>query len=222
MTDVSLLHSSVLQASGTLNAVVDPPLPIRVLTHPSADGFSVFFPFHDLAALDTGGQSDVFSFKQLIKNGTEGQDVLVLFTEGCQVEGKTDCSKACTSDTTFFSSLETFYNCIALSSLSYWTRETNRYYISEEAERNASGIMGSSSLASFDGRPVLSSFVTCAQEACGADGLNKPCDDSIKRLTHDANATTIFRAMDDFCPDLQAEINPDIFGPGVRRTFSPI
>ncbi|OAQ66449.1 hypothetical protein VFPPC_16032 [Pochonia chlamydosporia 170] len=221
MTEASLSLSTVLPFAGPTNAVVkvtDSPLPIQVLTHPSADGFSVFFPFHDLASLNSGSQ-DLFSFKQLIKNGTEGQDLLILFTEGCEVDGKADCSKACRNETTFFSSLETFYNCIALSSISYWTKETNRYYISAEAERNASGIMGSSSLASFDGRPVLSSFVTCAQEACGADGLHKACDDSIKKLSHDANATVIFKAMDDFCPDIQAEINPDIFGPGVLISY---
>ncbi|OAA49680.1 hypothetical protein NOR_01603 [Metarhizium rileyi] len=209
--------SSSVPTSVVIQVAVS-PVPVQVVTHPSADGFSVFFPFHDLVSLSSG-QQDLFSFKQLIKNGTEGQDLLILFTEGCEVDGRPDCSKACSNETTIFSSLETFYNCIALSSISYWTRETNRYYISEEAERNASGIMGSSSLASFDGRPVLSSFVTCAQEACGADGLHKSCDDSIKTLSPDANATVIFQAMDDFCPDLQAEINPDIFGPGVLISY---
>ncbi|KAG8409810.1 hypothetical protein J3458_018891 [Metarhizium acridum] len=220
MTEISSLFSPVAPAVPT-NAIIrvtDSPVPIQVFTHPSADDYSVFFPFHDLAALNSG-QQDLFSFKQLIKNGTEGQHLLLLFTDGCEVDGKTDCSKACSNESTFFGSLETFYNCIALSSISHWTRETNRYYISEEAERNASGIMGSSSLASFDGRPVLSSFVTCAQEACGADGLHKPCDDSIKTLSREANATVIFKAMDDFCPDLQAEINPDIFGPGVLISY---
>ncbi|KHN97154.1 uncharacterized protein MAM_04751 [Metarhizium album ARSEF 1941] len=219
MTISSLLSSvSPAQPANAIVEATGPPVPIQVFTHPSADGFSVFFPFHDLVALNSG-QQDQFSFKQLIKNGIEGQHLLVLFTDGCEVDGKPDCSRACSDESTFSSSLETFYNCIALSSISYWTRETNRYYISDEAERNASGIMGSSSLSSFDGRPVLSSFVACAQEACGADGLHKPCDDSIKKLNHETNATVIFKAMDDFCPDLQAEINPDIFGPGVLISY---
>ncbi|GAB0132121.1 hypothetical protein EsDP_00000565 [Epichloe bromicola] len=199
-------------------AATDIPRPVQVLTHPSADGFSVFFPFHDLAALDVGRQ-DIVSFKQLIRNGTQGQDTLLLFTDGCRVGGTADCSRACRDQSLLFGSLETFYNCIALSSISYWTRETSRFYISDEAERNASSIMGSGSLAAFDGKPVLSAFLTCAQGACGADGLHKPCNDSVKGLNPDVNATLIFAAMDDFCPDLEAEINPDIFGPGVLISY---
>lgn len=90
------------------------------------------------------------------------------------------------------------------------------YYISEEAEKNASSIMGAGSLATFEDRFVLESFVGCAREACGGDGLNVPCDGVIESLhVKTSTAKEILDALDTFCPSIQAEINPDIFGPGV-------
>lgn len=217
MTSVSLISStsSTLVAAAAA-ASSEAALPITVITYPSPASLSVFFPFHDLVTLNKP-QKDKFTFKELIHDGVEGLNTLTLFTEGCQVDGESDCTRACKDDALLFSSLETFYNCIALSSIAYWTQDTGRYYISDEAERNASTVMKSGSLRSFDGKPVLSSFVACAQDACGSDGLDKPCDDSIKQLGSQSNATAVFEAMDLFCPDIAAEINPDIFGPGVSE-----
>jgi hypothetical protein len=180
----------------------------------SIAGTSDFFPFHDLAQL--GPQtSDNFSFKDLIQEGIDGSQDIDLFRTGCQVNGVSDCNIACSNTTYFFGSLETFYNCAALASIAYWTHEEGTYYVGPEAERNASVIMGDGTVASFDGRPVLQSFVKCAVESCDQDRLATPCNNSVKTLSSSSTTEEIFEAMDEFCPDIKAEINPDIFGPGV-------
>jgi hypothetical protein len=76
--------------------------------------------------------------------------------------------------------------------------------------------MGSGTLADFDGRPVLKSLIACAQDSCENDSLSKPCNRTIDRLSYEnSSPEEIFEALDEFCPELPAEVNPDIFGPGV-------
>lgn len=78
--------------------------------------------------------------------------------------------------------------------------------------------MGSGTVAEFDGKSVLGSFIACAKESCDNDGLGQPCNRTIFALsTETSTAEEIFAALDSFCPDLAAEINPDIFGPGVSK-----
>lgn len=190
--------------------------PVSIFMRDSIDGTSDFFPFHDLAKLG-GETSDRFSFQDLIKEGIDGSQDIDLFRTGCQVNGVSDCNIACSNTSYFFGSLETFYNCAALASIAYWTHEEGTYYVGPEAERNASVIMGDGTVASFDGRPVLQSFVKCAVESCDKDRLAKPCPDVVTELSLSSTTDEIFEAMDKFCPEIKAEINPDIFGPGVSR-----
>lgn len=195
--------------------------PLTVLVRGSIDGTSDFFPFLDIAGLGSGSD-DVDSgltFKELFATNLDGGQEIILFSSGCQIDGVADCTRACNSSDLFFSSLETFYNCAALAAAAHWTQDANAYYVSEETERNASAVMGSGTLAEFDGRPVLRSLITCAQDACENDGLSKPCNRSIDRLRYeDSTPEEIFEALDEFCPDLPAEVNPDIFGPGVSHS----
>lgn len=192
------------------------PTPLTVILHSQIEGTSDFYPFNDIAILNANSE-DEFTFKELFEKGIDGAQEIVLFRSGCLIDGQPDCTRACNSSETFFGSLETFYNCAALASIAYWTRDEKSYYVSEECERNASSIMGAGTLAEFDGKPVLSSFIACAQDACDKDGLSEPCDHAIDDLSSEnSTAREIFDAMDNFCPDLAAEINPDIFGPGVR------
>ena len=191
------------------------PTPLTIILHSRIDGTSDFYPFDDIAALD-GGSDGGFTFKELFETGIDGGQEIILFESGCQVDGVADCTRACNDTEIFFGSLETFYNCAALASIAYWTQEAKSYYVSEETEFNASSIMGSGTVAEFDGKPVLKSFIACAKDSCDNDGLSAPCDHSIDALSNETSTVDIFNAMDTFCPDLTAEINPDIFGPGVR------
>ena len=215
----SLPLSSSLTASSTSTPT---PTTLTILLRSSIDGTSDFFPFLDIASLGSGSDSvdSGLTFKELFETNLDGGQEIVLFSSGCQVEdGTSDCTRACNNSNLFFSSLETFYNCAALAAVNYWSQDVKSYYISDETERNASSIMGAGTLAEFDGRPVLKSLITCAQDACENDGLSKPCSHSIDALAYgESSAQEIFDAMDDFCPELAAEINPDIFGPGVRLT----
>lgn len=139
------------------------------------------------------------------------------------MDGEPDCTQACSDTETFFGSLETFYNCAALSSISYWTQTSVKYFISDEAERNASAIMGSGSLDDFDRGTTLDLFVSCAREACNEDGLSVPCGDSVRNIfTGDPSEGDIFDAIGNFCPSINAEIDPDIFGPGVSLGDTPV
>lgn len=213
--------TSLIATSTTSVVPTQSPAPLNVILFYGTDSTSDFFAFDDLARLNTGGSSeysqDSFSFRELIEDGIDGSQDILLFGKGCEINGGHDCPAACNDTTVFFGSLETFYNCAALASIAYWTKETGAYYIPEEAEKNASALMGSRSLANFDDRPVLNSFVSCAQESCDRDGLSVSCNASMRALqVNKSSAKEIFDAMATFCPSIEAEINPDIFGPGVR------
>jgi hypothetical protein len=207
----SFAVSTTITAAATAS-----PLPLSVVVDPNIGGSLDFFPFRDLANV-ANPNDDVFSFKNLIKASIAGDQNVVLFGTGCEIDGVEDCTRACNHTDTFFGSLETFYNCIALASISHWTHDTQSYYITPQTEQNASSVMGSGSLADFDYKPTLDSFITCAQASCGSDLLSVSCDPSIKALSIDhSTADQVFEAMDTFCPDIPANIDPDIFGPGVR------
>ncbi|KAF5027280.1 hypothetical protein F66182_623 [Fusarium sp. NRRL 66182] len=213
---LTLSTSTTLTSSLPSTTVSD--IPLTVLLRDSIEGTSDFFPFLDIAGL--GSSSDDvesgLTFKELFTTNLDGGQEIILFSSGCIVDGVADCTRACNSSDLFFSSLETFYNCAALAAAAHWTRSASLYYISQETEKNASAIMGSGTLAEFDAKPVLRSLITCAQDACENDGLSKPCNSTIEFLSYeDSTAEEIFDAMDDFCPELPAEVNPDIFGPGV-------
>jgi hypothetical protein len=216
------LVTSMAATSTTTTAVAVPSeslVPLTILLRSDIDAVSDFFPFHDLAGLDASS-NDEFSFQSLIEDIGGNQEIM-LFARGCLVDGNPDCHRACNDTSIFFSSLETFYNCAALAAISYWTQDSMVYFIDEEAERNASSIMGAGNLAGFDDRPVLNSFISCSQEACRKDGLAKPCSQEIEHLSvNSSSAKEVFDAMKDFCPGIAAEINPDIFGPGVRTARS--
>lgn len=221
MASLASSFTSLISLASTTTALLPTASasPLTVILLSSIEGTSDFFPFHDLATLGTS-VDDAFSFKDLIKAGIDGDQDIALFSTGCQIDGVNDCPRACNDTRSFFGSLETFYNCAALASIAYWTRDVPSYYVSAEAERNASSIMGSSTLAEFNEKPVLDSFVTCARAACESDQLGQPCDQSIKSLSKQSSAEEVLKAMDTFCPDIAAEINPDIFGPGVRLSLS--
>ncbi|POR36951.1 Uncharacterized protein TPAR_02849 [Tolypocladium paradoxum] len=202
------------------------PLSINLLSSGDFGGSSRFFPFHDLELVGAENEHyDIFSKQPLLEGGADGDADVWLFPDGCRLDADgdgatTDCTRACGDAALLFGSLETFYNCLALSSMAYWARDATRYYIPAEAERNASRLMGEGgSLATFDEKPVLASFVACAQAACGGDGIRKPCNDSVKALNHQSKPADVFEAMNTFCPEIAAEINPDIFGPGVLISY---
>ncbi|GJN71498.1 hypothetical protein PLICBS_005564 [Purpureocillium lilacinum] len=238
--------SSSSTASTSTSSAAPPALTVSFLS-PEVGGATRFYPFHDLELL-ASGQDTTLSKAQLIATGLDGDQNVLLFPTGCQVDvddpaSAIDCTRACRNASSLFSSLDTFYNCAALASIAYWSRDGSgngngngdsgggggqgdrhsaRFYIPEQAERNASALMGpGGSLAAFDERPVLSAFVACAQAACGEDGIRTPCNDSVKALTQQSLPGDVFDALNTFCPDIAAEINPDIFGPGVSRTHSP-
>lgn len=211
----SIISSFVLSTTITA-APTASSLPLSVVVEPNIGGTLDFFPFNDLANVGNPND-DAFSFKDLIKSSIAGDQSIVLFGTGCLVDGVEDCTRACNRTDVFFGSLETFYDCIALASISHWTHDTESYYITPQTELNASVIMGSGSLAGFDYKPTLNSFITCAQASCGSDQLSVACDPSIKALSIEhSTADEIFEAMNTFCPDIPANIDPDIFGPGVR------
>ncbi|KAM3504854.1 hypothetical protein MY11210_008192 [Beauveria gryllotalpidicola] len=205
------------------SSVVSPtPSPLTILVRPGFDGTSDFFPFHDLAKVG-GYTKDDFTFRDLIQDGIDGGPQVDLYLSGCRVgRGRgapLDCPTACNDTALYFGSFETFYNCAALASIAYWTHDVGAYYVDAEAERNASALMGNGSLASFQGRPVMESFAACAVGSCVEDQLSGPCDASITSLSRNSSTDDIFAAMDIFCPELRAEINPDIFGPGVLISY---
>lgn len=213
------MSTSLQDATSTsafLPVATGPPTALTIILRTAISDMNEFFPFDDLANLSPSENNDVFSFRGLIEDGIDGSQEILLLETGCQIDGVPDCPRACNDTELFFGSMETFYNCAALASISYWTQESMMYYISEEAERNASAVMGDGTLADFDDEPVLRSFVGCALESCGSDGLSEPCDDNIKSLSqNNSSPEEIFAAMANFCPSIEAEINPDIFGPGV-------
>lgn len=195
--------------------------PLTILLHDRLKATEDFFPFQDLAKLKGMSKADL-TFRNLINDGIDGGPEIDLYESGCKLNnGMADCNIACRDPVLFYGSLDTFYNCAALSSISHYARDLGYYRLTPEAERNASSIMGPGSLAAFEGRPVLQSFVSCALDSCNNDHLSLGCNDTVKSLTKDTPTQDIFDAMDDFCPSLSAEINPDIFGPGVSSlTFT--
>lgn len=205
--------------TSSVTTAASPTSSLTILLHSRIEGTSDFFPFDDIASLGSSSRGhDSFSFRDLIEDNIGGGQQILLFDRGCHIDGEPDCSRACHDPRYFFSSLETFYNCAALASISYWTHDVNSYYVSAEAEANASSIMGGGTLDGFDGGPVLDSFIMCAQASCDTDGLARPCDGSVDDLsTNTSTVRDILDAMDTFCPDIAAEINPDIFGPGVGK-----
>ncbi|PMB67872.1 hypothetical protein BM221_006047 [Beauveria bassiana] len=214
--------SRTTTAVSSVSVVSPTPSPLTVLVRPNFDGTSDFFPFHDLAKVG-GYTKDDLTFRDLIQDGIDGGPQVDLYLSGCRIgRGRgapLDCPTACNDTALYFGSFETFYNCAALASIAYWTREVGTYYVDAEAERNASALMGNGSLASFQGRPVVESFAACAVESCIEDQLSEPCDASITSLSRNSSTDDIFAAMDIFCPELRAEINPDIFGPGVLISY---
>ncbi|KAM3542720.1 hypothetical protein ARSEF1564_004380 [Beauveria bassiana] len=214
--------SRTTTAVSSVSVVSPTPSPLTVLVRPGFDGTSDFFPFHDLAKVG-GYTKDDLTFRDLIQDGIDGGPQVDLYLSGCRIgRGRgapLDCPTACNDTALFFGSFETFYNCAALASIAYWTREVGTYYVDADAERNASALMGNGSLASFQGRPVVESFAACAVESCIEDQLSEPCDASITSLSRNSSTDDIFAAMDIFCPELRAEINPDIFGPGVLISY---
>ncbi|KAF5616326.1 hypothetical protein F52700_13129 [Fusarium sp. NRRL 52700] len=224
-----MASASILQSSSTSTTLASSApsstassTPLTILIRNSIEGTSDFFPFVDIAGLGSGSDdvNSGLTFKELFATSLDGSQEITLFSSGCQVDGRTDCTRACNDSSLFFSSLETFYNCAALAAAAHWTQDAKSYYVSQETERNASAIMGSGTLSEFDGRPVLRSLITCAQDSCDNDGLSKPCNRTIDRLSYDTSTPEeIFEALDEFCPELPAEVNPDIFGPGVLISY---
>lgn len=217
---MSTLSQDATSTSAFLPVATGPPTALTILLRNRIDDMTDFFPFDDLANLSPSDDNNAFTFRGLIEDGIGGSQEIMLLKSGCLVDGVPDCSKACNDTELFFGSMETFYNCAALASISYWTQDSMMYFINEEAERNASAVMGDGTLAGFDDGPVLESFVACALESCRDDGLAVPCGDDIGSLSKDnSSAEEIFAAMANFCPAIEAEINPDIFGPGVSHPF---
>lgn len=219
--------------SSTAGAAATPrPVTVDFLP-PELSGTTGFFPFHDLEMLGSS-EGDAASFFQrfLIRpeaGGHPGGRPVPLFRTGCRVGPAADCPRACRHAATLFGSLETFYNCAALSSIAYWTRVGARpgagyyYHLADGAALNASVLMAGTPLAAFDERPVLRSFVACAQAACGGggDGIRTPCSEAVRALSSLSSPPDVFDAMGSFCPSIPVEINPDIFGPGVSTARRP-
>ncbi|KAJ6784546.1 hypothetical protein PWT90_07750 [Aphanocladium album] len=222
-TTSSLLSTTITTTTTTTTTAQPSSSPLTVLVHKGLDGTSDFFPFHDLAKVGGYTKDDV-KFPDLIRDGIDGGPVVDLYLSGCHVDDghgspAADCPAACNDTALYFGSFETFYNCAALASISYWTKDVGKYHVDAEAERNASALMGGSSLAAFPGRPVMETFAACAVESCATDQLSEPCDPSITSLSANSSTAQILAAMDSFCPELRAEINPDIFGPGVLISY---
>lgn len=217
----SLTTTSSVAVAAAAAAATTTALPLTVVLRKSISDMSDFFPFDDLATLSQrrnhDSLGDVFSFRGLIEDGIDGGQDIFLIESGCLIDGSPDCSRACLDAAVFFGSLETFYNCAALASIAYWSRDSPAYYIGDEAERNASAVMGRGDLATFDPAPVLDTFISCAHDACENDGLAVRCHDSVLGLeTASSSTKQVLDAIGTFCPAIEAEINPDIFGPGVR------
>ncbi|PHH85853.1 hypothetical protein CDD83_11091 [Cordyceps sp. RAO-2017] len=220
-----------------------PPPPLSVNLFPrELGGVADFFPFHDLELIRSDDDEGFFFHRYPIvpaaAGSADGPPRIWLFPAGCRLgdggpgtattnggggsfasTAAPDCPRACRKAETLFASPETFYNCAALSSIAYWTREAGAYSLPDEARRNASLVLAGRDLADFDDRAVLSSFVACAQAACGGDAIRKPCDASVKALSPHSSPPDVLRAIGAFCPQLEVEVNPDIFGPGVLISY---
>ncbi|RDA92734.1 hypothetical protein CP533_1425 [Ophiocordyceps camponoti-saundersi (nom. inval.)] len=196
------------------------PLTITFVPQNNVGGVTGFFPFNDLDGIASIQNQGLFQ-KLPITPAINGNLHISLFPAGCRIQGNkgekvvTDCHRACQDPAIIFGSLETFYNCAALSAVAYWTRSVKVFYVPDEAEHNASSLMGGVPLADFDAKPTLSCFVACAEAACEDDNLHKPCSRSVMTLTPKSEPLVVLEAMSSFCPQLPVDINPDIFGPGV-------
>ncbi|KAF4126101.1 hypothetical protein GMORB2_1347 [Geosmithia morbida] len=206
------------------------PPPLSVIIRRRMGGtIGDFFAFDDLPTIlhwrDSGTfGDDVVSFGALIEDGVDGGQQVSLIETGCMVDGDTaaDCPRACSDASTMFGDVETFYNCAVLAAIVHWTGEVGRYTVTDEAERNASVVMGGGGvdLADFDQRTVLESIVACEQDACANDELGSPCDASVTGSAVNAsNPELVFDSLSGFCPALEAKINDDIFGPGVLVSY---
>ncbi|PHH77962.1 hypothetical protein CDD80_7533 [Ophiocordyceps camponoti-rufipedis] len=211
------MASRVVTTTTTAAALMPSPLTIQILANQHLGGVTGFFPFNDLDAISSIDNQGLFQKLPIIPS-IDGQLHINLFPDGCRLDdGKADCQKACQIPRFIFGSLDTFYNCAALSSLVYWTRSFHTFYIPDEADVNASALMAGVALSDFDAKPTLASFVTCAEAACAGDGLHRPCSNAVTALSPKSPPLVVLEAMSSFCPQLPVEINPDIFGPGVRK-----
>ncbi|KAF4585924.1 hypothetical protein GQ602_005229 [Ophiocordyceps camponoti-floridani] len=203
----------------TAAALSPSPLTVQILANQNLGGVTGFFPFNDLDALSSIDNQGLFQKLPIIPT-IDGQLHINLFPDGCRLDdGQADCQKACQAPSSIFGSLDTFYNCAALSSLAYWTQSFHQFYVPDEADFNATALMAGVALTDFDPKHTLASFVTCAAAACAGDGLHRPCSDSVTALTARSPPLVILEAMSSFCPQLPVEINPDIFGPGVLISY---
>ncbi|ATY66826.1 hypothetical protein A9K55_000975 [Cordyceps militaris] len=216
----SFSRTTAITTLSSSTTLLPSPSSLTVLVHNGFDGTSDFFPFHDLAKVG-GYTKDDLTFRDLLRDGIDGGPVVDLYLSGCRrVHDRTlDCPAACSDTALYFGSFETFYNCAALAAIAHWTRDVGAYRIGAEAERNASVLMAGASLADFQARPVLEAFAACAAESCSEDQLSVPCDAAVASLSRNSSSDAIFSAMGNFCPELRAEINPDIFGPGVLISY---
>ncbi|PFH57638.1 hypothetical protein XA68_14763 [Ophiocordyceps unilateralis] len=201
-------------------------LSIELLAEDKMGGVTGFFPFNDMEDISSIESQGLFQKLPIVPD-QQGRLRISLFPAGCRLHhhhhhgrrGEADCQKACADARLIFGSVDNFYNCAALASLAYWTRSQNRYHVPLEAERNVSVLMAGLPLAHFDAMPTLASFISCAEAACGGDGLHKPCSAEVKALTPRSPPLVVLEAMGSFCPQLPVEINPDIFGPGVLISY---
>ncbi|RDA85231.1 hypothetical protein CP532_3266 [Ophiocordyceps camponoti-leonardi (nom. inval.)] len=227
LVDLAAAASAVLlaTASSASASVLHPiPLSIQLVPQNNVGGVTGFFPFNDLDAIASIQNRGLFQ-RLPITPAINGNLHISLFPAGCQIQAKeggkveTNCHKACQDPASIFGSLETFYNCAALSAVAYWTRSVKVFYIPEEAEHNASQLMAGVPLAKFDAKPTLSRFVSCAEAACEEDNLHRPCSRSVLTLSPKSEPLVVLEAMSSFCPQLPVDINPDIFGPGVLISY---
>ncbi|RCI13118.1 hypothetical protein L249_0052 [Ophiocordyceps polyrhachis-furcata BCC 54312] len=218
--------SAPTSTSTTSASAVNHPIPLSIQLVPqnNVEGVTGFFPFNDLDDIASIQNRGLFQ-RLPITPAINGNLHISLFPAGCRIQAnnggqvETDCHRACQDPATIFGSLETFYNCAALSAVVYWTSSVNVFYVPEEAERNASLLMAGVPLADFDAKPTLSCFVSCAEAACENDNLRMPCSHSVMTLTPKSEPLVVLEAMSSFCPQLPVDINPDIFGPGVLISY---
>ena len=110
--------------TASVGAAVNPAIAnLSTLVESKIGGTLDFFPFRDLATIGDPND-DAFSFKDLIQASIDGDQSVLLFSTGCEIDGVEDCTRACNQTETFFGSLETFYNCIALASISHTRRRS--------------------------------------------------------------------------------------------------
>src|SRR5687767_9271328 len=102
--------SSIMTTSSDVSSIpVASQTPLIVMLRGGLSDTGDFFPFDDLATLDSR-DGDKFSFKKLIEDGVEDDHDIELFSNGCKLRsGEVDCTVACNDTSELFSGLETFY-----------------------------------------------------------------------------------------------------------------